>query len=372
VLAVSGWDSALAGQRLDMSLILDAQVGPEPVAYDRLPPGVLPAFTNQRPLGAGIAVSLYIQHEWVGLMILHTGDKLHFYPGAVAMLQTFANQAALAIQRASLVAQLRAKIDQLEAAQAGLAQKERLEREMELARQVQQSLLPGIFPDLPGFQFSARCIPARQVGGDFYDVIPLDRSALNGAFGVAIADVSDKGMPAALYMSLARSLLRAEAQRMRSPAVVLRTVNRLLLELGTPSLFVTLFYGVIDPETRTLTYARAGHEIPYILREGELLPLTSDGTALGLLDPGEFRISEVEVELIPGDQLILFTDGLADVFDPDGQIYNRKKLEELMRTCPEKSPDALCDFIFAGLSRYQGKAEQFDDMTLLVVGVAEN
>ena len=375
VLAVSGWDSALVGRRLDMSLILDARVGPEPIAYDRLPPGLLPAFASQRPLGAGIAVSLYIQHEWVGLMILHAEDKGGFHPGEVAMLQTFANQAALAIQRAGLVAQLRAKIDQLEAAQAGLAQKERLEREMELARQVQQSLLPGIFPDLPGFLFAARCIPARQVGGDFYDIIPLNNRVIDstsgGVFGVAIADVSDKGMPAALYMSLARSLLRAEAQRERSPTAVLCTVNRLLLELGAPSLFVTLFYGVIEQGTRRLTYARAGHEIPYLLRDGELLPLAGEGTALGLLDPGEFRLSEVQVELFPGDRLILFTDGLTDVFDPEGRIYARERLEKLIRTCPEKSPEAICDFIFAELARYQGEVEQFDDMTILVVGVED-
>lgn len=365
VLAVFGWDPALVRRRLDMDAILDAQVGPEPIPFDRLPPGISPAFADQRPLGAGLAVSLYIQHEWVGLMILHAEGKNRFLPGEVALLQTFANQAALAIQRAGLVEQLRARLDQLEAAQAELARRERLEREMELARQVQQSLLPQGFPDLPGFRFAARCVPARQVGGDFYDVIPLE----DGAFGLAIADVSDKGMPAALYMALARSLLRVEAQRERSPEAVLRTVNRLLLELAAPSLFVTLFYGIVEPGTRQLTYVRAGHEVPYVLRDGKLRPLVGEGIALGLLDPRGFRVSEEQMELYPGDRLILFTDGLTDVFDPDGQIYDRERLEQLLLGSGGVPLEALCESVFAALARFQGESEQFDDMTMLVVEV---
>jgi phosphoserine phosphatase RsbU/P len=137
-----------------------------------------------------------------------------------------------------LVDQLRAKIAALEAAQAELVVKERLERELELARTVQENVLPHVFPLIPGYQFATGYQPARYVGGDFYDVIDLG----DGFVGLAIADVSDKGMPAALYMTLTRSLLRAEAYRDRSPRAVLTRVNQLLMELGEPTAFVTMFY----------------------------------------------------------------------------------------------------------------------------------
>ena len=185
-----------------------------------------------------------------------------FSPKEVSLLRTLAQQAALGIQRARLVSDLRDKIDQLERAQQQLVQKERLERELELARQVQQSMLPRSFPHLPGFHFVARNEPARQVGGDFYEVIRLDEDR----FGVAIADVSDKALPAALYMALTRSLLRAEAPRQPSPQAVLSNINRLLLELGDGNSFVTLFYAVVDGNSRRMVYSRAGHDRPLLLR----------------------------------------------------------------------------------------------------------
>ena len=365
VLAVAGWDPLLLNRRVDMDEILAAGVGPQPLAFNRRPPGLPAVLLEENALRAGMAVSLYAQNEWLGLMILHASQKDGFLPGEVAMLQTFANQAALAIQRAGLVEQLRGKIEQLEAAQVELASKERLERELELARQVQQSLLPRTFPRLPGFHFAVRCEPARQVGGDFYDVMPLS----NGLFGVAIADVSDKGMPAALYMALSRSLLLAVAQRTPSPGFALSEVNRLLLELGGPDGFVSMFYGVVDPQSRRLTFARGGHERPYLLREGELLPLDADGAVLGLLDAAEFRLQEQQVRLSPGDKLVLYTDGLTDVLNPEGQLSQRKKLEGLLRSGSHDSPAALIDRVFAALANFRGAAEQYDDMTMLVVEV---
>lgn len=204
----------------------------------------------------------------------------------MALLQTFAYQAALALQRAGLIEALRENISQLRAAQAELVKKERMERELELARQVQQSVLPRIFPLMPGYTFAARNEPARQVGGDFYDVILLDAHC----FGVVIADVSDKGMPAALYMALTRSLLLAEARRERSPFTVLTNVHRLLLELGEPNMFVTVFYGVVDGPARRLTYARAGHDRPLLLRGGNVQSLGGTGTFLGFPEVDDLHL----------------------------------------------------------------------------------
>jgi sigma-B regulation protein RsbU (phosphoserine phosphatase) len=298
-------------------------------------------------------------------MIVHTTHKPSFTPGEVALVQTFANQAALAIQRGGLIEQLREKIVQLQAAQAELVEKERLDREMELARQVQQSVLPRIFPLMPGYTFGALNQPARRVGGDFYDVILLD----GDRFGIVIADVSDKGMPAALYMALTRSLLLAEGRRDRSPRNVLNKVHRLLLELGEPDMFVTVFYGVVDGPARRLTYARAGHDRPLVLHEGRAQPLGGEGTFLGFPDLDELHLSEEQINLAPGDRLVLYTDGLIDALSPKGQSFGLGRLQTVLLAQADLPPDELCAATFTELSAFQGDAQQYDDMTMLVVEI---
>ena len=189
----------------------DPATGPAPTTFNHWPPGVKPRHPDVEGavLKAGLRIPLIAQGQPVGAMIVHTTSHSHFHPGAIALMQTFANQAAIAIQRAGLIENLQEKITQLEAAQDGLAQKERMVRELELAREVQQAVLPHTFPEIPGYHFAAHNQPARQVGGDFYDVIDLGA----GRFGLVVADVSDKGMPAAVYMALTRSLMVAEARR---------------------------------------------------------------------------------------------------------------------------------------------------------------
>jgi serine phosphatase RsbU (regulator of sigma subunit) len=366
VLAVNGWSPTLVHRRLAEALVFrpsDA-ARTEPVSYLHPPPGATldPASASLR---AGLRVPLVAQGRHVGLMIVQSTRKRSFAPGEVALLQTFANQAALSIQRAGLIDQLLEKIAQLEAAQAELVQKERLERELELARQVQQSVLPRVFPQVPGYAFAARNEPARRVGGDFYDVIALDEEHL----GLVIADVSDKGMPAALYMALTRSLILAEARRDPSPGVVLGMVNSLLLELGQPNMFVTIFYGVLNTRERRLTYVRAGHDRPLLLRDGAVQPLTGDGVSLGILGGDAFCLSEEQTVLSPGDLLVMYTDGLTDVLDLSEEMYGRERFESLLMGYADRSPEKLCTAVLDDLGSYRGDAEQYDDMTILVMGV---
>jgi serine phosphatase RsbU (regulator of sigma subunit) len=374
VLAVNGWEAELVHRQLDAMTVFGADAGelvevsPDPAPYSAWPPGVppRPADVEGVALRAGLRAPLVAQQEVVGLMIVHTTQKPRFAPGEVALLRAFANQAALAIQRTGLVEALRQKIDQLEAAQAELVTKERMEREMELARQVQQDLLPHIFPMVPGYAFAARNKPARHVGGDFYDVILLDADQV----GVVIADVSDKGMPAALFMALTRSLILAEARRERSPRAVLLNVHRLLQELGQPDMFVTVFYGVIDGSARRLTYTRAGHDRPLLLRDGAVHKLSGEGAFLGyLLDTDELHLTEEQVDLAPGDSLVLYTDGLADLLSPDDRPFGLGQLMALLQSYAGWPADELCAALFADLAAYQGSAEQYDDMTALVVEV---
>jgi sigma-B regulation protein RsbU (phosphoserine phosphatase) len=367
VLAVSGWDPALVHQRLDANLVFGDGASAEPTPCADWPPGIPPRHSDVEGvvLRAGLRVPLVAQGVRVGLMIVHTTAASGFTPGEVALLRTFANQAAVAIQRAGLIEQLQEKIVQLEAAQAELVKKERLEREMELARQVQQSVLPRTFPLMPGYTFGARNEPARRVGGDFYDVILLD----GDRFGVVMADVSDKGMPAALYMALTRSLILAEARRETSPRAVLSNVHRLLLELGEPDMFVTVFYGVVEGPARRLTYARAGHDRPLLLRENTVQLLGGEGTLIGIPDLHDLGLSEERLDLAPSDRLVLYTDGLTDLLSPDDRLFGLGRLQSTLQSHAALPPPELCAAVFADLAAYQGSAEQYDDMTMLVVDV---
>lgn len=372
VLSVSGWDPSFVHQKLDGMQVFGDPVaasdsGSAPTPYLAWPPGIPPrhADVEGAVLRAGLRVPLIAQNEVVGLMIVHSTHKASFTAGEMALLQTFANQAALAIQRTGLVQALRDKIDQLQAAQAELVKKERLERELELAREVQQSLLPRTFPHLPGYRFAARNETARRVGGDFYDIFRLDATH----FGIVIADVSDKGMPAALFMALTRSLLLAEARRELSPRNALGSVHQLLLDLGSPEMFVTVFYGVIEMSSRQLAYSRAGHEEPLLLRAGALSKLEAKGGFLGLIEGQALSLSEEHINLQPGDRLVLYTDGLIDALAPSGEPYGRERLERFLRTRAELGPEELCKATFDELTAFQGPAEQFDDMALLIVAV---
>ena len=252
---------------------------------------------------------------------------------------------------------------ELQEAQAALVEKERLERELELARELQQSILPQEFPTLPGFNCAARSRPAWQVGGDFYDVIRLSK----GRVGLVMADVSDKGLAAALYMALTRSLIHAEARHSSSPRQVLLNVHRLLLEISQSDMFVTAFYGVLDPTDGALRYARAGHDRPLLFSpsSGECRFLAADGILLGLVEV--VRLEEIDVHLRPGDLLVLYTDGITDANSPAGEFFGVERLRETVSAADGLSAQALCDLIFERVDRFQAGAAQHDDMALLVV-----
>ncbi|MEA3377505.1 MAG: SpoIIE family protein phosphatase [Chloroflexota bacterium] len=271
-----------------------------------------------------------------------------------------------------LIADLRRKNEalarayrELQEAQAGLLEKERLEHELEMARELQQSILPHAFPDLPRASCAARSRPARQVGGDFYDVIRLR----GGRVGMVMADVSDKGMPAALYMALARSLIRAEATHHASPRQVLLSTHRLLLEMTEATMFVTVFYGVLDLEQRSLRYARAGHNYPLLIRpsSGECRELAADGIVLGIVR--DVSLVEAKVDLEPGDLLVLYTDGITDANSESGEFFGTDRLRETVRAGGALSAQRVCDLVFDDVDRFQAGAIQYDDMAVLVVRI---
>jgi sigma-B regulation protein RsbU (phosphoserine phosphatase) len=262
-----------------------------------------------------------------------------------------------------VVSELQASLTEAEAAVAQMSQ---LEQELALARRVQERMLPQTLPEIPGYHFATRYAPARAVGGDFYDIIALDKER----FGVAIADVSGKGMPAALLMALTRSLLLSEAPHVASPRALLARMNEQLLAAGGGENFVTIFYGVVDSASGQMIYARAGHDYPVLLRDGQATDLGGDGSALGVLPGNQLKLQENELCLRAGDRLVLYSDGLTDVQAPDGCLYDGARLREVLLRHASHPPDAFCEQVFAELEDFQAGAPQYDDMTMLVFDFA--
>jgi len=263
--------------------------------------------------------------------------------------------------------QLARAYEELKAAQAQIVEKERLEKELETARWIQQSMLPRTLPSRPGFDFGALLVPARAVGGDLFDFIPL----ANDQIGVVIGDVSDKGVPAAIFMALTYSLLRAEAIRSSSPAHVLQAANRHLLGMNKAGMFVTVLYGVLDCPDNHFTYARAGHELPlHLTRSGDLVvPALGLGQPLGLFDAP--ALDEQSVALEPGDMLLMYTDGATDLLNTQGQRFGPQRLEDVARASRGGSVQAFCDRLWDVLVGHQGSSVQFDDVTLVAIRAEE-
>jgi sigma-B regulation protein RsbU (phosphoserine phosphatase) len=184
-----------------------------------------------------------------------------------------------------------------------------------------------------------------------------------------MADVSDKGLAAALYMALARSLIRAEARHHASPRQVLLNTHRLLLEMTEATMFVTAFYGVLDPGQSSLRYARAGHNYPLLVRpdSGDCRELSAHGIVLGCVK--DVSLEEATVDLHPGDILVLYTDGITDANSSSGEFFGAERLRETVCTAEGLSAQGACDLVFERVDRFQAGTMQYDDMAVLVVRV---
>ncbi|NIO68863.1 MAG: SpoIIE family protein phosphatase, partial [Anaerolineae bacterium] len=242
---------------------------------------------------------------------------------------------------------------------------QRVAQELALAGQIQASFLPDNLPHVPGWQLTATLEPARQTSGDFYDVIPLP----NGRFAIVVADVADKGMGAALYMALSRTLIRTYAVEYHTrPDYVLRVANRRILADTQAGLFVTVFYGVLDPTTGTLTYCNAGHNPPYLLsarNEDTVQALRRTGMPLGIAKGVTWE--QGVVQLAPGDMLVLYTDGVTEAQDGQEAFFGKERLLEVVRTNLGRPAQDVQDALLAEVHEFVGDAPQFDDIALMVV-----
>ena len=253
--------------------------------------------------------------------------------------------------------------DDLKAAQAQLVEKERLERELQVAAEIQLSILPDELPQAPGYDFGARILPARQVGGDFYDVFP----ALDGKFGVVIGDVADKGVPSSIFMARTHALIMAEADTGLDAAQVMHLVNRHITRLEKSTQFVTALYGLLDHNTGEFAYARAGHEPPLLLTmdgQVERLPY-GPGMSLGMWDT--IKIDQRTIRMPVGSTLLLFTDGMTDCRNPEGSAFGLERIKETLSGLVGLPAQQVCDHLLETLKHYQNGASQDDDVTLVAI-----
>jgi serine phosphatase RsbU (regulator of sigma subunit) len=247
-------------------------------------------------------------------------------------------------------------------------EKERVEAELNLAAKIQLSALPATFPAFPEhdeFDLYASMTPAKNVGGDFYDFFFLDETHL----GLVIADVSDKGVPAALFMMMAKILIKSCAMTEPSPAAVLARTNKNLCENNRNKMFVTVWFGVLDITTGHVTAANAGHEYPMIRKNGGGFEILKDSHdfVVGLRKNKEYH--DYEFDLAPGDTLFLYTDGAAEAADSALQQFGTERMLAALNEAPDAGPEQLLGNMKAAIDRFVGDAPQFDDLTMLAIKI---
>ena len=242
-----------------------------------------------------------------------------------------------------------------------------VQHELGVAQSMQQNILPQTFPTTENYDVYAHMVAARSVGGDFYDVYDLG----NGKLGVVIADVSDKGVPAAMFMMASRTLLKACAFCSVSPSQVLGQVNEMLSENNDAMTFVTLLYGIYDPETKNFTYSNAGHNFPIVVRPGPTVELleSTGGIALGI--EGEFPFQEETTTLEPGSMIVLYTDGVSEAESEDGEMFEMERFGQIFKDNSYESAQQATDAVFDAVHDFVGDSPQSDDITCLVLKIPE-
>jgi len=310
---------------------------------------------------------LQSHHGIVGVIqVVNRRDDLPFTDDDLQFLDALAGSIAVAIENARFHAQLKEQVAALERAVHEHNQLIALRRELDLAREIQESILPRVFPPFPArreFEIFAAMVPAQEVGGDLYDFFLVDDDHL----GVVIGDVSGKGVPAALFMAMSRTLLKSVALEHVRPDECLRRVNRLLCLDNSSEMFVSLFYGILDTRTGQLAYANGGHNPPALIRSsGNVETLTSSGgVVLAALPDSDYTMGKTVLQ--PGDSLCLYTDGVTEAMDGENRMFSAERLHELLATTGSIPAEGVVRKIVQEVRRYAGGAPQSDDITVLLV-----
>ncbi|MBI3448397.1 MAG: SpoIIE family protein phosphatase [Acidobacteria bacterium] len=298
---------------------------------------------------SAMCVPLYDNKSVIGLVYVDTLNTARsFRPEDLKLLTLLANIAAMKIQNTRLEKQA--------------IEQQRMEKELEQASDIQKRLLPGGPPTVEGYDISGRADACRSVGGDYFDFVARS----DGRTGIVIGDVSGKGMAAALMMASVQAVFRTLYDIVDSPASLLTSLNRHLIRNASPNKFVSFFYGELDRETGVMRYVNAGHNPPYVVRaSGQVDSLKATGVVLGIFENAKFE--EREVTLQPGDLLAMFSDGVPEAQNTDGEMYGEERLIAVLTKNRDQRSAGVETSIFEELLAFAGEAPQYDDSTLVIV-----
>lgn len=303
-------------------------------------------------IGMRVVVPMMMQGECKGLIIL--GEKLsreEYSEADLELLASIANLAIISLENARLFKEA--------------IEKQKMEDELQIAREIQKGLLPSVLPSIPGFELAATNVSSKQVGGDYYDAIAMP----DGRYVIAIGDVSGKGTPASLLMANLQATIRALVPLNLSLSELTSRVNDLMCQNTGADKFITFFWAIIDPATKTLTYVNAGHNYPYLFHaDGSVDQLEKGGMILGVM-PTMTAYEEEGKQLRTGDLLILFTDGVSEAMSKDSVEFGEDRLQKLIRENARLSAQALMDAIHQDILEFTTGAPQSDDITMMIVKV---
>lgn len=302
--------------------------------------------------GERLALPLATKDKLIGVMLLGPKKSEEPYSGSdIRLLQSVAGQTGLAIENSQLT----------EAVAHEVAARERLNRELEIAREVQQKLFPQQLPVVPGIQYAGKCRPAQSVGGDYFDFIELP----DGGLGLAVGDVSGKGIPAALLMASLQACLRGQIMDGASDlSKLMRNINRLIFDASPVNRYATFFYGQYCQSSGHFLYVNAGHNPPFLLRNEKAIPLEDGGPVIGLFQNAQYKQGEVAIQ--PGDIFLGYTDGVSEAMNAADEEWGEPNLIEETQGCRGLEPREMIDCLIAGADRFANGAPQHDDMTLII------
>lgn len=303
---------------------------------------------GRRATRSEIAVPIQQQGRPFGALDLESDRSNAFGPDDLEVLRFFADAAAISIDKAMLHRQL--------------MEQRRVEDQLRTAREVVARLLPEAPPEVSGYDLAGLCLPAFEIGGDYLDYFFLP----DGRLGLVVADVSGKGIPAALIMATFRALLRSHAHAGLEPAPLLAAVSHQLYDCTGPETFVTAFYGALDPASGRFVYSRAGHNPPlWIGAGGSVRRLEEGGGLMGIAEEASFHSGEVAIA--PGDALVLYTDGVVELTSTNEEDFGLPRLEDLALNAREAGARALVDRVIQSTREFSGAESYSDDFTLMIL-----
>ncbi len=296
-----------------------------------------------------LSVPMLLKGKMIGLLtVFNKRNHASFMPEDQRLLSIISAQSAQIIENARLY--------------KGEQDYVRIQEEMRLAGEIQVNLLPKVVPEIPGYQIAGRSIPAKDVGGDYYDFIQIEEDRLAFCLG----DVSGKGMPAAMLMANLQATLRGQTASSITCKECVERSNSLLHQSTDPQKFVTLFYGIINTRTNDLCYSNAGHDNPFLLsRDGEVKRLQTGGIVLGFVP--QFPFAEEKIPFREGDILVLYSDGITEAMNDKEEEFGETRLEEVITTYRQESADQIIGKILETIEAHVGNVPQMDDMTIVVL-----